>query len=90
MEVVIDPSVLIETVAAHPQDYLSSRRSFASHRTLIYSPYDLLCLDEKCNLNKSTSGIFFRKERSQPRMVLVIDNSQVLSLTNFTDRCEQI
>ena len=64
MEVVSDPSILTETVAAYLQDYLSSRRSFASHRTLIYSPSNLLCLDEKFTLNKSTSGIGLRKERS--------------------------
>ena len=77
MEVVSEPSVLAETAAAHLQDDLSSRRSFASHITLIYSPCDLLCLDEKCILNKSTSGIVLRKERPQPPTVPVNDNIRV-------------
>ena len=55
VEVVSEPSVLEGTAAAHLQDDLSSRRSFARHRTQIYSPRDLLCLDEKCTPNKSTS-----------------------------------
>ena len=57
MEVVSEPSVLAETAGAHHQDNLSSIRSFASNCTLIYSPCIILCLDEKCTLNKSTSGI---------------------------------
>ena len=65
VEVVSEPSVLVGTAAAHLQDDLSSRRSFARHRTLIYSPCDLLCLDEKCTLNKSTSGIVLRRTISQ-------------------------
>ena len=64
MEVVIEPLVLAETAAAHLQDDLSSRRSFASHRTQIYLPCDLLCLDEKCTMNNSTSGIVLIKESS--------------------------
>ena len=55
MEVVSKPSVLAETEAAHLQDYLSSKRIFSRHHTNIYSPRDLLCLDEKCTPNKSTS-----------------------------------
>ena len=61
MEVVSDPSVLAGTAAAHLQDDLSSRRIFASHLNQIYLPYDLLCLDEKCTLNKSTSGVILSK-----------------------------
>ena len=53
--VVSDLSVLLGTAAAHLQDYLSSRRSFARHLTQIYLPHDLLCLDEKCTPNKITS-----------------------------------
>ena len=56
MEVVSEPSVLAGTAASHLQDDLSSKRSFACHCTKIYSPYDLLCLDEQCTLNKSTPG----------------------------------
>ena len=41
LEVVNEPSVLAGTAAAHFQDYLSSRRSFARHRTQIYSPREL-------------------------------------------------
>ena len=55
MEVVSDRSVLAGTAEAHPQDDLSSRKSVARHRTKIYSPHDFLCLEEKCNPNKSTS-----------------------------------
>ena len=66
VEVVIEPSVLAETSAAHLQYDLSSRRSFEIHRTRIYSPCELLCLDEKCTLNKSTPGIVLRKERYRP------------------------
>ena len=84
MEVVSAPSVLEETALEHLQDNLSSRRRFASHRTIIYSPYDLLCLDEKCTLNKSTSGIVLRKEKSRPQKVLVNDNGKVRLLTNHT------
>ena len=61
MEVVSEPSVLAEIEAAHLQDDLSHRRGFASNNTIIHSPCDLLCLDEKCTLNKSTSGIVIRK-----------------------------
>ena len=75
MKVVSYTSVLSETVAAHLQYDLSSRRSFASHHTLIYSPYDLLFLDEKCNRNKSISEIVLIKERSRPPMALENDNS---------------
>ena len=56
VEVVSEPSVLSGTAAAHLQDDLSSRRSFSHHHNQIYSPRDLLCLDEKCTLSKSTSG----------------------------------
>ena len=77
MEVVSDTSVLVETVLANYQYDLSSRRSFAIHRTLIYSPGNLLCLDEKSTMNKSTSGIVLRKEISRPLTVLVNDNSKV-------------
>ena len=89
MEVVSEPYILAETEAAHPQDDLSSRRIFASHRTLIYSPCDLLCLDEKFTLKKSSSGIVLRKGRSQPPTVLVNDNSKVRLLTNHTEKCER-
>ena len=89
MEVVSEPSVLSETAAARLQDDLSSRRSFASHHTLIYSPCDLLCLDEKCTLNKSASGIVLIKERSRPPTVTVNDNSKVRLLTNHTERRER-
>ena len=89
MEVVIETSVLEQTAAAHLQDDLSSRRSFASHHTLIHSTCDLLYLHEKCNRNKSTSGIVLRKEKSRPPMVLVNDNSKVRLLTNHTERRER-
>ena len=75
MEVVSETSVLAETAAAHLQDALSSRRMFASHFTLIYSPCDLLFLDEEFTMNKRTRGIVLRKERSQPPTVLVNDNN---------------
>ena len=78
-----------ETAAAHLQDDLSSRRSFVSHRTIIYSPCDLLCLDEKCTLNKSTSGIVLRKESSITPTVIVNDSSKFRILTNHTERREQ-
>ena len=74
MEVVIEPSFLAETVAAHIKDDLSSRRIFAIHLNTIYSPCDLLYLDEKCTLNKITSKIFLRKERSLTPTVLFNDN----------------
>ena len=61
MEVVLEPSVLEETAAAHHNDNLSYRRSFATHCTQIYGPGDLLCLYEMSTLNKSTSGIVLRK-----------------------------
>ena len=89
MEVVSEPSVLEETAAAHLQDYLSSRRIFASHCTLIYSPCDLLCLDENFTMNKSTLGIVLIKEISQPSTVLVNDNSKRQLFTNHTERHEQ-
>ena len=77
MEVVSETSVLEKTAAAHLQDNLLSRRRFASHRTIIYSPCEPLCLNEKCTLNKSTSGIVLRKERSRLPTVLVNDNIKV-------------
>ena len=55
LEVVSEPSVLAGTSAAHFQDYLSSRRSFARHRTQMYSPRELFCLDEKSTPNKIIS-----------------------------------
>ena len=55
MEVVSETSILAVTAAAHLQDDLSSESIFACHRTQINSPRDLLCLDGKCNSNKSTS-----------------------------------
>ena len=64
VEVVSDPSVLARAAAEHLQDNLSSRRIFVGNCTQTYSPCDLLCLDEKCNLNKITAGIVLRKERS--------------------------
>ena len=88
MEILSEPSVLAETAAAHLQDELSSRRNFASHRTIIYSPRDFLCLDESFTLNKSTSDFFQRKERSRPPTVLVNDNSKVQLLTNHTEQPE--
>ena len=90
VEVVSEPSVLAETAAAHLQDDLSSRRRFASNLTIIYSPCDLLCLDEKCSLNKITSRIVLRKERSQTPTVLVNDNSKVQLFKNHTERREQL
>ena len=74
VEAVSYPSVLAGTAAAHLQDVLSSRKIFASHRTQIYSPCDCLCMNEKCTLNKSSSGTVLRKERSWSPMVLVSDN----------------
>ena len=82
MEVVSETSVLEETATAHLQDDLSSIRSFSIHRSLIYSSRDLLCLYEKCSLNKITSGIFLRIERSRPPTVIVHDNSKVQLLMN--------
>ena len=68
-----DLSVLLGTAAAHLQDYLSSRRSFACHRTQIYSPRDLLFLDENCTPNKSTSRKVEEKKGPDPqRYYLVI------------------
>ena len=64
VEVVSEPSFLAGTAAAHLQDNLTSRRIFASYCTQIYSLCDLLCLDEKCTVNKSTSGILLREEIS--------------------------
>ena len=61
VEVVSENSVLAGTAESHLQDDLSYRRSFACHRTQIYSPYYPLYLDEKYTLNKSTSGIILRK-----------------------------
>ena len=55
MEVVSESSVLVGIEAAHPQDDLSSRRSFALNHNQIYSPLDHLCLDKKFTPNKSTS-----------------------------------
>ena len=89
MEVVSETSVLSETAVAHLQYDLSSRRSFASHLNLTYLPCDLLCLDENCTLNKSTSDFFQRKERSQPPQVLISDNSKVQLFTNHTERRER-
>ena len=89
MEALGEPSVLEETIAAHLQDDLSYRKSCAIHRNIIYSPCDLLCLDEKCTLNKSTSGIVLRKERYQPPTLLVNDNIKVQLLTNHTESHER-
>ena len=55
VEVVSESSVLAGTAAAHLQDYLSYRRSFAHHFTQIYSPHDLLCF---CDPNTSVSKTF--------------------------------
>ena len=54
MEEVSKPSFLGETEAAHLHYDLSSKRSFASNRTQIYLPCELLCLGDKRTLNKST------------------------------------
>ena len=89
MEVANEPSVLSETAEAHLKDDLSSIRSFASNCTLIYSPCDLVCLDEKCTLNKIKSWIVLRKERYLPPTLLVNDNSKVRLLTNHTERHAQ-
>ena len=86
MEVAIEPSVLEETAAAHIQDYLSSRRIFASHCTQIYSSCELLFLDKNCTLNNITSRIVSIKERSRTPTVLGSDNSKVQLLTNHTER----
>ena len=56
LEVVSEPSVLAGTAATHLQYDLSYGRSFACHHNQIYSPRDLLFLDEKYTLNKSTLG----------------------------------
>ena len=45
VEVVSEPSVLSVTSAAHLQDDLSSRTSFAVNHTQMYSPCDLLCFE---------------------------------------------
>ena len=84
MEVVSEHSIMEETAAAQLQDGLPYRSRFASHCTIIYSPSNFLYLDEKSTLNKRTSGIVFRKERSQPPTKLVNDNSKVRLLTNHT------
>ena len=89
MEVFSEPSVLAETAAAHLKDSLSSKMSFASNQIIVYSPCDLLCLDEKCNLNKRTSGIVLRKESSRLTTLLFNVNSKVELLTNNTERHEQ-
>ena len=81
MEVVSEPSILEETAGSHLQDYLSSSRSLASHFTLTYSRYDLLCLDEKCTMNKNKLGIFLIKESSRPPTVLVNDIRKVELMT---------
>ena len=54
VELVSEPSVLVGIAAANLQDYLLYSRSFAHNHTQIYSPHNLLCLDEKCAPNKST------------------------------------
>ena len=73
MEVVSEPSVLVGTAAAHLQDDLSCRRSFARHRTQIYTPRDLLCLDENCIPNKITSSTVEENKCPDPqRYYLVI------------------
>ena len=54
MGAVSETSVLEVTATAHFQDNLLSRRIFACHCTQIYSPRDLLCLDEKFTPNKIT------------------------------------
>ena len=89
MELVSEPSFFAETAASHLQDDLSYRRRISIHCTLIHSPCDLLCLDEKCTLNKSTPGIVLRKESSWPPTVLVNDNIKVQLLTNHIERREQ-
>ena len=70
------------------KDDLSSRSRFASHHNLTYSLCDLLCLDEKCAMNKIKPGIVLRKKRSRPPTVIVNDNSKVQLLTNHTERRE--
>ena len=73
MEVVCEPSVLEGTEAAHIQDYLLSRRYSPRHRTQIYSPRDLLCLDENFIPNKSKSRTVEEKKGPDPqRYYLVI------------------
>ena len=73
MELVSEPSFLAGTEASHPQYDLSYRRSFARHCTQIYSPRDLLCLEEKCTPNKSTPRTFEEKKVPHPqRYYLVI------------------
>ena len=66
VEVVSEPSVLAGTAAAHFQDYLSSRRSFARHCTQIYSPSELFCLDEKFTSNKSYQGKLKKRRVQTP------------------------
>ena len=46
-------------------------------------------MDEECTLNKNTSGIVLRKERSRTPTVLVNNNSKVCLLTNRTGRREK-
>ena len=66
MGVVVEPSVLAGTEAAHLQCYLSSISSFSRHRTNIYSPRDLLFLDEKFIPNKSTSSTVEENKGADP------------------------
>ena len=84
MEVVSKHSVLAETAASYLQDDLSSGRRFASHSTLIYSPCDLLCLEEKCTLNMRTSRIDIREESSGPPTILLNDNNSMQLFKNHT------
>ena len=58
VEVVSVTLVLEGTVAAHLKDDLLFSWSFSSYHTQISSPRDVLCSDEMCNPNKSTSRTF--------------------------------
>ena len=90
MEVVSGTSVLEETAAADLQDKSEPRSSFARHCTQFCSPCDLLGVEEKFTLKKSTSGIILIKESSRPPAVLVNDNSKVRLLANHTEKREQL
>ena len=72
VEVVSGKSLLSGTAAAHLQYNLSSRRIFARHRTKIYSPRDLLYLDEKCTPNKSTSRTVEEKKCLDPQQYYLV------------------
>ena len=69
VEVVSEPSVLVGTEAAHLQYDLSSRRSFARYQTQIYSPLDLLRLDDSVILIRPHQGQFKKRKFQTPNVI---------------------